>query len=141
MAPGLSARLQLAQQSLTAFAGDEEAEFGTGTSDPSASGCSSALRVPMDFLPQGRLKPEISSWRLRSALLTALSVHLLEPGDSQGKHPALPKHSNTDCCYVAASSKPELRSLGPLQDVLVPALTLLVGLCLGGRETEIIGKA
>ena len=52
----------------------------------------------------------------------------------------LPKHSNTACCYVAASSKPELRSLGPSQDMLVLAPDLLVGLCLGVRETEIMGK-
>lgn len=45
------------------------------------------------------------------------------------------------CCYVSTSPKSELRSLGPLQDVLlVLALILLVGLCLGGRETEIMGK-
>lgn len=49
MTPGLSTGSQLAWQSLTAFAGDEEAEFSAGTSDPSASGQSSALGVPMDF--------------------------------------------------------------------------------------------
>lgn len=41
---------------------------------------------------------------------------------------------------MVTSSKPELRSLEPSQDVLVPALTLPAGLCLGGRETEIVGK-
>lgn len=53
----------------------------------------------------------------------------------------LPKHSNTGCCYVAASSEPELRSLGLSWDMLVPDPTLRVALCLGGRDTEIMGKA
>lgn len=56
MTPGLSTVSQLARQRLTAFAGDEEAELSTGMSDPSASGWTSALGVPVDFLPHRRLK-------------------------------------------------------------------------------------
>lgn len=38
---------------------------------------------------------EQSSWRGRSALLAAISVHLPEPGDGQGQHPAPPEHSGS----------------------------------------------
>jgi len=51
--PGFSARFHLAWQSLTAFAGGGEAEFGTGMSDPSASGWSSALGVLCTSYPKG----------------------------------------------------------------------------------------
>lgn len=69
-------------------------------------------------------------------MLATLSVHLLELGD-------ILHCQNTQtrgCCYVSTSSMSELRPLGPLQDVLVLARILLVGLCLGGGETEIVGE-
>lgn len=119
--------------------GDKKAVFSPGMSDESASGQSSVLRVPVNFLPPGQLKLRQANKFL--ALWISIVSHTICSSLGAGRHPALPKHSDMGCCYVSTSPKSELRSLGPLQDVLlVLALTLLVGLCLGGRETEIMGK-
>lgn len=103
--------------------GGEEAEFNAGTSDPSASGQSSALGVPMGFLTQGQPKPRQGD-KFLAPLISIVSCTIclsLEASNSQGKHRALLKQSNVSCCYVAASSEAELRSPGPSEDVLGPS--------------------
>lgn len=118
--------------------GDKQAEFSPEMSDQSSSGQSSVIGVPVNFLPQWQLKLRQADKFLASGI--SIVSYTISSSLGAGRHPALPKHSDMGCCYVSTSSMSELRSLGPLQDVLVLALTLLVGLCLGGGETEIMGK-
>lgn len=114
------------------------AEFSPGMPDQSSSGQSSVRGVPVHFLPQWQLKLRQADKFL--APWISIVSHTICSSLGAGRHPALPKHADMGCCYVSTSSMSELRSLGPLQDVLVLALILLVGLCWGGRETEIMGK-
>lgn len=105
--------------------GDKQAGFSPGMSDQSSSGQSSAIGVPMNFLPQGQLELRQADKFL--APWISIVSHTICSSLGAGRHPALPKHADMGCCYVSTSPMSELRSLEPLQDVLVLALTLWWG--------------
>lgn len=87
----------------------------------------------LNFLPPGRLKLRQADKFL--APWISIVSHTICSSLGVGRHPALPKHSDMGCCYVSTSPKSELRSLGPLQDVLlVLALTLLGGAVFGRKR-------